>query len=185
MSYRADVDALSARHAALANEVAQKTKELDAATQLLADAKTRARLPVLDNIRIASPCSADWSKMSGDERTRHCGDCQKNVYNLSEMTRDEAETLILAKEGRLCVRYFQRKDGTILLADCTVGVRRKRKRRVIVAGAAALFAGGTALAFARLRESKDGDYEVGKMEMGTPMMGGIAAPETPPSEKSK
>src|SRR5688500_9147389 len=111
MSYRADLDALSARHAALEAEVAQKSKELDAATQLLADAKSHAKLPVLDNIRIASPCSADWSKMTGDERTRHCGDCKKNVYNLSEMTRDEAETLILAKEGRLCVRYFQRKDG--------------------------------------------------------------------------
>jgi hypothetical protein len=153
MSYRDNVDALAARHAALENEVATKTRELDQATRLLDEAKTRARLPVLDNIRVASPCSADWSKMTGDERARHCGDCQKNVYNLSEMTREEAEALIYAKEGRLCVRYFRRHDGTILLKDCVVGVKRKRRRRVIVAGAAAMLAGGAALAFAKFREA--------------------------------
>jgi hypothetical protein len=82
------------------------------------------------------------------ERVRHCGDCNKNVYNLSQMTRDEAEALLLAKEGRLCVRYFQRKDGTILLKDCTVGVTNGRKRKLIAAGAAALLAGGVGAAFA-------------------------------------
>jgi hypothetical protein len=154
MSYRADLDALSARHAALENEVAHKTKELDAASQLLAEAKTRAKLPVLDNIRIASPCNAEWSKMTGDERSRHCGACKQNVYNLSDMTRDEAEALITAREGRLCIRYYQRGDGTILLADCTIGGRRKRKRRVIVAGAAALFAGGSRGSASRRRRSR-------------------------------
>ena len=145
MSYRNDLDALAARHAALETELAEKTKELDAAARLLAEAKAKSKLPVLDNIRVASPCSAAWSQMTGDDRVRHCGDCQKNVYNLSEMTRDEAEALIVAKEGRLCVRYFQRSDGTILLKDCTIGVRRKRRRRIIAAGAAAMLAGGAAL----------------------------------------
>ena len=60
------------------------------------------------------------------------------------MTRDEAERLIVAKEGRLCVRYFQRTDGTILLKDCTVGVSKKRRRRLVAAGAAALLAGPAA-----------------------------------------
>jgi len=27
------------------------------------------------------------------------------------MTRDEAQALIIEKEGKLCVRYFQRTDG--------------------------------------------------------------------------
>lgn len=38
----------------------------------------------LDNIHIASPCSADWSEMYGDNRKRFCGDCKLNVYNLSD-----------------------------------------------------------------------------------------------------
>lgn len=146
MSYRDDLDALAARHAALDSEVAVKTRERDAARVLLDDAKARSRLPVLDNIRIASPCTADWNQMTGDDRARACGTCNKTVYNLSEMTRDEAEALITAREGQLCARYYQRSDGTILLADCTIGARRRRRRRWIAAGAAALLAGGGAAA---------------------------------------
>src|SRR4051794_21433761 len=87
------------------------------------------RLPiVLENIRIASPCAADWDDMRGGERVRFCGRCQKNVYNLSSMTRADAEELVSAKEGRLCVRFFQRSDGTMLTADCPVGAQRLRWR---------------------------------------------------------
>lgn len=148
MSYRDDLEALSARHAALESEVAEKRRELEQAARMLEEAKARARLPMLDNIRVASPCSADWTRMAGDERVRYCGDCRKNVYNLSGMTREEAEALIVSLEGTLCVRYFQRADGTILLADdCAVGDRRRRRRRAVVAGAAALLAGAGALAW--------------------------------------
>jgi hypothetical protein len=146
-AYRDDLEALSARQVALASEVATKTRELSQASELLADARARAKLPVLDNIRVATPCSADWAKMSGDERVRACGDCKKNVYNLTEMTRDEAQALIIEKEGKLCVRYFQRKDGTILLKDCVIGVKRSRRRRIIAAGAAALLAGGAGILY--------------------------------------
>ncbi|HTL32599.1 MAG TPA: hypothetical protein VL326_05725 [Kofleriaceae bacterium] len=159
MTYRNDIDALSARHATLAAEVEAKTKELDSTSRMLDEMKAKAKLPVLPNIRVASPCTADWKAMApvdaDSERVRHCGDCNKNVYNLSQMTRDEAEALILAKEGRLCVRYFQRKDGTILLKDCTVGVTNGRKRKLIAAGAAALLAGGVGAAFALRPRSED------------------------------
>jgi hypothetical protein len=97
-------------------------------------------LPVLEDIRIATPCNADWDDMSGDARVRFCGKCEKNVYNLSAMSRAEAETLVREKEGRLCVRFFQRTDGTVLTGDCPVGVRRRRLRHRVwasVTGAAA------------------------------------------------
>jgi hypothetical protein len=144
-AYRDPVEALAARQVALASEVADKTRELAAATNLLEEARAKARLPVLDNLRVASPCTADWAQMTGDDRVRACASCQKNVYNLSELTRDEAEALILEKNGDLCGRYFQRKDGTILLKDCEVGVSRNRKRRFIAAGAVALLGGAGAL----------------------------------------
>src|SRR6478672_6863471 len=102
---------------------------------------TRKSLPVvLENIRIATPCNADWDDMSGDARVRFCGKCEKNVYNLSAMSRADAETLVREKEGRLCVRFFQRTDGTVLTGDCPVGVRRQRLRHRVwasVTGAAA------------------------------------------------
>jgi hypothetical protein len=146
MTYRSDVDALAARQAALEFEVAAKTKERDDAGQLLDEARARAKLPILDNIRVATPCHADWARMTGDERARLCHRCDKHVYNISNLTRDEAEALVIAKEGQLCVRYFQRSDGTILLADCEVGKKQKRKLRVIAAGAAATLAGGSLFA---------------------------------------
>jgi hypothetical protein len=87
----------------------------------------------LNSVRIASPCQADWSEMYGDNRKRFCGDCKLNVYNLSGMTKDEAESLIQNAEGRLCVRFFQRQDGTILTADCPVGwAKIKQRTRLVI-----------------------------------------------------
>jgi hypothetical protein len=77
--------------------------------------------------------------MAGSECARFCTSCGLNVYNLSAMTREEAEALILQKEGRLCVRFFQRDDGTVMTTDCPVGVRAWYVRlRVVVAFAATL-----------------------------------------------
>jgi hypothetical protein len=55
----------------------------------------------LQNVGIASPCPADWERMVGDNRVRYCSECKLNVYNLSELTRREAEDLIAGHEGRL------------------------------------------------------------------------------------
>src|SRR5215211_3467705 len=89
----------------------------------------------LDNIRIASPCNADWDEMIGNDRARFCGQCNLNVYNLSSMTREEAELLIGRTEGRLCVRYFRRTDGSVMTKDCPVGLRAVRRRMSYVARA--------------------------------------------------
>ncbi len=143
-AYRNDIDALEARRAALASEVEAKRRELDEASRLLAESKARASLPILDNIRVATPCSEPWSQMTGDARVRSCDACNQRVYDLSELTRDEAQALIVEKEGKLCVRYFQRHDGTILLKDCAIGVQRTRTRtrRLVAVGAVALLTGG-------------------------------------------
>jgi len=140
MSYRDDVDALRARAEALQHEVTQRGQELATTRGLLDEAERRASLPILDHLRVAQPCSAEWGAMTGDARVRSCTDCRQQVFNLSELTRDEAQALIVERAGKLCVRYFQRADGTILLKDCGAGVRRRRRRRII-AGAAALLAG--------------------------------------------
>jgi hypothetical protein len=89
----------------------------------------------LDNLSVAAPCQASWEAMTGDARVRFCGQCQKNVYNLSTMTTADAEALLLKTEGRLCVRFYRRKDGTVLTENCPVGLAALR-RRVVLAGAA-------------------------------------------------
>jgi len=140
VTYRSDLDALDARHSAIANDLAAKTRELEEATKLLAQAK----LPILDNIRVASPCTADWSQMTGDERARHCNKCDKQVFDLSEMTRAEAEALIIEKHGKLCARYYRRADGTILTSDCRVGAAAGRKRKIIAVASLAMISAGVA-----------------------------------------
>lgn len=75
----------------------------------------------LNNIKVASPCSANWDQMVGDDRKRYCGDCKLNVFNLSGMTKVEAEDLLTNSEGRVCVRFYRRSDGTVLTQDCPVG----------------------------------------------------------------
>ena len=117
----------------------------------------------LDDIRIASPCQSDWSQMYGDERRRFCKECKLNVYNLSGMTREEAERLVMNSEGRLCVRFFRRKDGTILTQDCPVGWKaiKRRASRVAVAMSSAVFA-----FFAGLLSIRAVDSAISLMPMG-------------------
>ncbi len=81
----------------------------------------------LDNLHIASPCHASWDGMTGDDQARFCKSCNKNVFNLTMMTRQDAEKLIRVKEGNLCVRYSQREDGTIITQDCPVGLERAKQ----------------------------------------------------------
>ena len=61
--------------------------------------------------------------MYGDDRVRFCSSCNLNVYNLSGMSRQEVTELFRLVEGRLCVRFYRRKDGTVLTRDCPVGLK--------------------------------------------------------------
>ncbi|UQA60969.1 hypothetical protein [Polyangium aurulentum] len=189
MPYRDDVDALQAKKELLEEDLARITAQKRALESIARDEKQvtaeldkvrrrleerRKKLPLLSNVSIASPCNADWSKMAGDERVRFCGSCEKNVYNISSMTAEEADRLIAEKEGELCVRYYQRADGTILTADCAVGVRKKRVRRTVagVAVGAGLMTAGGGMWWAD--EVRMGGIEA---PMGVAVMGDLKAPE--------
>jgi hypothetical protein len=90
----------------------------------------------LDNIKIASPCGANWDEMFGDNRKRFCSECKLNVYNISGMSQREAEDLLINSEGRVCVRLFKRHDGTILAENCPVGLAKVKQKVSRVATAA-------------------------------------------------
>jgi hypothetical protein len=99
----------------------------------------------LNHVEVAAPCTAGWDQMVGSERVRFCGQCNLNVFNLSAMSRDEAEALIARTEGRLCVKFYRRSDGSIITSDCPVGLRAIH-RRVSYLTKAILAAGLTFLA---------------------------------------
>ncbi|MFL6374056.1 MAG: hypothetical protein ACJ73D_05255 [Pyrinomonadaceae bacterium] len=134
----------------------------------------------LDNVRIASPCSADWDAMYGDDQKRFCKECKLNVYNLSGMTREDAERLVRNAEGRLCVRFYKRADGTVITQDCPVGWAKIKQRTRLYATAALsmLMALMTGLFFVSLFK-KSATMTMGEIAMPgrtpsptpTPMMG--------------
>lgn len=137
----------------------------------------------LSNIKIASPCSQNWDEMLGTERKRFCSECKLNVYNLSGMSRTEAENLLLNAEGRLCVRFYRRADGSVLTKDCPVGWQAVKRRVSKTATAfASLFIGllsGLGLTtYFKVNESP----EVGEMVIknaNVEMTGAVAHQPTP------
>ena len=141
----------------------------------------------LNNMRIASPCSADWAGMIGTERKRYCGDCKLNVYNISGMTLPEAETLLEQSEGRLCVRFFRRSDGTIITRNCPVGWAKVKDRVSRVATAAfsllmTLFAGVGIMSLFSKNERQRERYEMGDYRM---TMGAVAISNANVGEEMK
>jgi hypothetical protein len=82
----------------------------------------------LEEIEIATPCSVPWELMRGDDRIRFCDHCQLQVYNLSGMTRRQADSLISKQEKRMCVRLLRRPDGTVLTKDCGGGFQAIQRR---------------------------------------------------------
>lgn len=104
--------------------------------------------PLLDQIRVGTPCTEDWASMRGDERRRRCHACKLDVYDLSAMTRDEGEALLRSATGRTCVRFARRPDGTIVTGDClTVAAGLRRRTRLVAAAVAGFLGlGGAALA---------------------------------------
>jgi hypothetical protein len=134
-------------------------------------------LPLLRNIRIATPCKAPWEEMEGDDRVRFCGRCAKNVYNISAMSEAEATALVRDHEGKLCTRLYRRRDGAVLTSDCPVGVRRRRITKLAVA-AVALGGAGALLTLAPGWDDDDGGMLMGEMEVVPPE--GLAHPSAEP-----
>ena len=219
--YRNEITALSERREALANEIGklrEQTQKLDELksqeaklVQELEGVDVRLReggapkraLPMLDQVKVASPCKAEWNDMVGDARVRFCLSCEKNVYNLSEMNREDAEALLRERMGNeLCVRFYQRADGTILTQDCPEGVTKKRRKKLAlaIAGAGAMAAAAVTM-FAKSTCTRtmgavayQGEPSVMMGDVGPaptevkgevapptpPVMGSIAPPSAPP-----
>lgn len=141
-------------------------------------------LPILEEIRIASPCSVPWQDMSGDDRVRHCSQCDLDVFNLAAMTRTEAEELVVAKAGRMCVQLYRRFDGTVVTQDCPVGWRKSRRavrRRVMLSTifVLALFGFGGAIAASKARQCEVDDGDAFDSPLVTQVLAIIKGQPTP------
>ncbi len=183
MSYRNDKQALKDRKEQLETQVAALRAKIRAATdatslvdntvkeleevyaelnQYTGTGGKRRSLPLLQKMYVASPCNVPWDSMRGDDRVRHCGSCDKNVYDLSSLSTEDAEKLLAG--GDVCAQFYRRDDGTILTADCPVGVAKKRKTRrkvaVLAATIASTLAAGAMAANAVSRREESDSFEV-------------------------
>jgi hypothetical protein len=169
--YRDDTESLEARHSALSEELSSvqaKTRELDElkasearlakevadVQRKLEGRRSRRALPLLESIQIASPCTAKWEEMIGDDRARFCTHCQKDVFDLSALPREEAEAFVQSRSAEACVRLYKRTDGTVLTSDCPVGVKRKRRRKAAIAAVGGGLLAAGALLTSALRPAK-------------------------------
>src|SRR5262245_54367713 len=58
----------------------------------------------LDRMVVASPCPVAWDDMASDGCKRFCNQCNLNGYNISAMTRSEAESFIERTEREITTR---------------------------------------------------------------------------------
>ncbi len=89
----------------------------------------------LDRVHIPRPCSADWSSMEGDERSRYCGECRLHVHDLAAHTREEAELLLARRHRgeRVCVRVELDGEGRPRTLDDRPPARPGRSREAALA----------------------------------------------------
>jgi len=139
----------------------------------------------LEQLRIASPCTASFEGMVGDERVRHCSDCKLSVYNLSGMSRRQAVDLLRHNEGGLCIRMLRRPDGTVITRDCPIGLRALR-RNVARGGlrcaalVGCLLAGLMGCTRQEWKQGLQRIFPIGKPVQAQPLMGEVCVPQIQP-----
>ena len=68
---------------------------------------------LLDSIDVPKPCDKSWDEMLGDDVSRLCRHCEKDIYNISAMTRQEAKKLLFQAKEKVCIRMEREPDGRI------------------------------------------------------------------------
>lgn len=84
-------------------------------------------------INIPKPCHEDWSKMTPQEKGRHCALCEKTVFDFTNKT-DETIVKTFKTEGKVCGRFKTSQLNRKLV------LRRKEKNNYLSFVASTLFA---------------------------------------------
>ena len=154
---------------------------------------TRTPQQIVNSLRIASPCEVPWSSMAGDDRMRHCAQCDRKVYMVARMSAEEVVDLIQSSERMPCLQLWRRADGTVITADCPVGLRRlrsRRRKRLIVAAALTGLLAGSGVWYRHRAETLGRCIPAVRLG-GAPRFGGViddtgvAEPVVPPQMKPR
>ncbi len=109
----------------------------------------KGKLKIVDSIRVESPCPVpDFDNHAQAlDQGWYCHHCEKEVYDLASMTREEIAKLIDNTGGHFCALVSHRQDGSIVTGDPV-----SRPTALIAAGA--LMASTTLIASTVLAESE-------------------------------
>lgn len=110
---------------------------------------------LLAQISIPVPCPVKWETMTGNDTVRDCSQCARKVYNLSAMTKFEAERFLQINGTSQCIQFYRRPDGKIMTERCPAFLRKMRREAQI---AASFLAGLTASFFAITQASADSEH---------------------------
>ena len=70
--------------------------------------------------------------MDGDDRERFCMQCSKTVFNISDLSKKEANQFLIEKVGvDTCVKFYRRQDGTIKTDNCPKIIRPLRNASLL------------------------------------------------------
>jgi hypothetical protein len=59
----------------------------------------------------------DWDQMAGDDRIRFCNLCQRNVYNLVQLSRPEIDQIWKDEPERVCARMVRNESGQLVTRE--------------------------------------------------------------------
>ncbi len=83
--------------------------------------------PRLKNLQLVHPCPINLAGLDPAEKENFCKSCNKEVYNLSVLSSDEAETLLEEKGREACVMFVRKNDGRIVTDNCPTFLRPLRR----------------------------------------------------------
>lgn len=120
----------------------------------------------LKNLTIPSPCSTDWNSMKGNDQVRFCEHCDLSVFNLSAMTRHQAERLVTRSNGRLCVQFVSDPNGKPLFGEAGQKLYRISRRASRIAAGAFTAALSVSSAVANTSQNSQG-WQLGNSTAAT------------------
>lgn len=86
-----------------------------------------ARKSKLDQLKVVTPCSSNWEQMTGNHKKRFCSECDKHVFDFSQMTRQQIEAVTAVNHGNLCARITRREDGSLVMLNAPLPVYSSRR----------------------------------------------------------
>lgn len=136
----------------------------------------------LDQLKVVTPCSSSWELMSGNNQKRFCADCNKSVFDFSQMTRRQVEAVVAAHQGKLCGRITRRPDGSLLTLETPppIQISTRRASPFLTATVAALLgisvpAAAQNAILASANVTANGEKEAGKKKRPKPLGKGDAS----------